>query len=145
MDPKTILPELRAAVETERQPLIDTAKTIWQNPEVAFTEFKASKLLVELLKKYGFTVEYPYAGMETAFRAEYTHGNGGATFVLAAEYDALAAFVCSLIIAVVTFGICMGGLRIGRAAGTKLSGKASILGGVILILIGLEIFLKGVL
>ncbi|MBE7008995.1 MAG: manganese efflux pump [Ruminococcaceae bacterium] len=62
-----------------------------------------------------------------------------------AEYDALAALVCSLIIAVVTFGICMGGLRIGRAAGTKLSGKASILGGAILILIGLEIFLKGIL
>jgi putative Mn2+ efflux pump MntP len=39
----------------------------------------------------------------------------------------------------------MGGLRIGRAAGTKLSGKASILGGAILILIGLEIFLKGIL
>ncbi len=62
-----------------------------------------------------------------------------------AEYDALAAFVCSLVIAVVTFGICLGGLRIGRTVGTRLSGKASILGGAILILIGLEIFLKGVL
>ena len=62
-----------------------------------------------------------------------------------AEYDVGAALVCSLIIAVVTFGICMGGLRIGRAAGTRLSGKASILGGAILILIGLEIFLKGIL
>ncbi len=62
-----------------------------------------------------------------------------------ADYDALAAFVCSLIIAVVTLAICLGGLRIGRAAGTRLSGRASILGGVILILIGLEIFLKGVL
>lgn len=62
-----------------------------------------------------------------------------------AEYEAGAALVCSLIIAVVTFGICMGGLRIGRAAGTRLSGKASILGGVILILIGLEIFLKSML
>ena len=61
-----------------------------------------------------------------------------------AEYDALAAFVCSLVIAVVTFVICMGGLRIGRTVGTRLSGKASILGGVILILIGLEIFIKGV-
>ena len=62
-----------------------------------------------------------------------------------AEYEAGAALVCSLIIAVVTFAICMGGLRIGRAAGTRLSGKASILGGVILILIGLEIFLKSML
>jgi len=62
-----------------------------------------------------------------------------------AEYDFHAALACSLIIAAVTFGICMGGLRIGRAAGTRLSGKASILGGAILIFIGLEIFLKGVL
>ncbi len=62
-----------------------------------------------------------------------------------AEYDALAAVICSLVIAVVTFVICMGGLRIGRTVGTRLSGKASILGGVILILIGLEIFLKGVI
>lgn len=62
-----------------------------------------------------------------------------------ADYDALAAFVCALIIAVVTLGICLGGLRIGRTVGTRLSGKASILGGVILILIGLEIFLKDVL
>lgn len=62
-----------------------------------------------------------------------------------AEYDAPAALVCSLIIAVVTFGICMGGLLIGRTVGARLSGKADILGGVILILIGLEIFMKGVL
>ena len=61
-----------------------------------------------------------------------------------AAYDSAAAFICSLIIAGVTFGICMGGLRIGRTVGTRLSGKASILGGVILILIGLEIFIKGV-
>ena len=38
----------------------------------------------------------------------------------------------------------MGGLVIGKGAGTKLSGKATILGGVILIFIGLEIFITGV-
>lgn len=61
-----------------------------------------------------------------------------------AEYGFLMALVCALIIAVVTFIICMAGLAIGRKFGTKLSGKASILGGVILILIGLEIFITGV-
>lgn len=60
-----------------------------------------------------------------------------------AEYDAVMALTASVIIAVVTFGICMGGLLIGKKAGTKLSGKASILGGVILLLIGIEIFLSG--
>ena len=54
-------------------------------------------------------------------------------------------FRSSLIIAVVTFIICIGGLIIGRTVGTRLSGKAAILGGIILIGIGLEIFLRGVL
>lgn len=60
------------------------------------------------------------------------------------EYGWLMALAASLIIALVTFVICMAGLRIGKKFGTKLSGKASILGGVILIGIGLEIFISGV-
>jgi putative Mn2+ efflux pump MntP len=62
-----------------------------------------------------------------------------------AGYSFPSAFVCSLVIAVVTFIICIGGLIIGRTVGTRLSGKAAILGGIILIGIGLEIFLRGVL
>lgn len=61
-----------------------------------------------------------------------------------AEYSWVMALVCSLIIAAVTFVICVGGLLIGKKFGTKLSNKASILGGVILIAIGLEIFITGV-
>ncbi len=61
-----------------------------------------------------------------------------------AEYSWIMALVCSLIIAAVTFVICVGGLLIGKKFGTKLSNKASILGGVILIAIGLEIFITGV-
>ena len=61
------------------------------------------------------------------------------------EYGWGMALVCSLIIAVVTFFVCTAGLSLGKKFGTKLSGKASILGGVILIGIGLEIFITGVL
>ena len=61
-----------------------------------------------------------------------------------AEYDGLMALVCAAIIAVVTFVICLGGLAIGKKFGTHLAGKAGILGGVILIFIGLEIFISGV-
>lgn len=57
------------------------------------------------------------------------------------EYNLVMAIVAALIIAVVTFIICMAGLEIGKRFGTKLSGKADILGGVILIGIGLEIFI----
>ncbi len=58
-----------------------------------------------------------------------------------AEYDLGAALLAALLIAVVTFGICAAGLMIGRRAGTRLAGKAGILGGSILIFIGLEIFI----
>lgn len=62
-----------------------------------------------------------------------------------ANYDLLTALIASLIIAAVTFVICMGGLIIGRKAGTRLAGKAGILGGIILIVIGIEIFIKGII
>ncbi len=61
-----------------------------------------------------------------------------------AEYDLLMAFVCSVLIAVVTFAICMAGVAIGRKFGTKLAGKASVFGGAILIFIGIEIFVTNV-
>lgn len=62
-----------------------------------------------------------------------------------AEYNFAEALLEALIIGVVTFFICIGGLMIGKKFGTKLANKASILGGVILIAIGLEIFLSGIL
>ena len=60
-----------------------------------------------------------------------------------AEYDALHALLACLSIGAVTFFICLGGILIGKAFGTKLAGKAGILGGCILIFIGLEIFITG--
>ena len=61
-----------------------------------------------------------------------------------AEYTLVFALVESLIIGVVTFGICLAGVRLGGKLGQKLAGKATIFGGVILILIGIEIFVKGI-
>ena len=61
-----------------------------------------------------------------------------------ADYDFFMALLAAIIIAVVTFFICFVGLEIGKKVGTKLADKASILGGVILIFIGLEIFVTGV-
>ena len=61
-----------------------------------------------------------------------------------ADYDFLAALICGLVIAVTTFIICFAGLELGRRFGTRLAGKASIFGGAILVIIGLEIFITGV-
>lgn len=61
------------------------------------------------------------------------------------DYHCLEAILACLVIGIVTFCICFAGLEIGKKAGTRLAGKAGILGGVILILIGLEIFITGIL
>jgi putative Mn2+ efflux pump MntP len=61
-----------------------------------------------------------------------------------AEYDLTSALIAAAIIAVVTFAVCLAGIMIGKKFGTKLSNKAQIFGGAILIAIGLEIFLTGI-
>ena len=61
-----------------------------------------------------------------------------------AEYGLVMALVCAVIIAAVTFIICMAGLVIGKKFGTKFSNKATIFGGLILIFIGFEIFITGI-
>lgn len=60
------------------------------------------------------------------------------------DYNLPMALVCAAVIAVVTFIISIAGLFIGRKFGTKLSNKAAILGGSILVFIGLEIWIKGI-
>ncbi len=62
-----------------------------------------------------------------------------------ADYGFAEAFFCALIVALVTFAICTAGLLLGRTLGTRLAGRASILGGVILIGIGVLTFTRGVL
>ena len=61
-----------------------------------------------------------------------------------AEYDFFVAFVSASIIAAVTFLICFCGLKIGKKIGERFSAWAQIFGGVILILIEIEIFLRGI-
>ena len=62
-----------------------------------------------------------------------------------APYNFLMAMVAVIIIGVITFGICLVGIYLGKKVGTKFSNKASIFGGVILILIGIEIFITGII
>ena len=58
------------------------------------------------------------------------------------QYQFPMALTASLIIAAVTHVICLGGLTLGKKFGLKLADKASILGGLILIGIGIEILVK---
>ena len=59
-----------------------------------------------------------------------------------AEYSFPQALMSSLIIAAVTLGLCLLGVRAGQKAGAYLTRWASVLGGLILIGIGLQIFIR---
>ena len=61
------------------------------------------------------------------------------------EYNFAQALVCCIVIALVTFIVCMFGVWTGKKFGNMLSNKATVLGGVILVCIGLYIFFKGVI
>ena len=60
-------------------------------------------------------------------------------------FNLAMTLVSGLIIGVTTYIICFVGLKLGVKFGTKLSGNAKIVGGLILIGIGIEIFIKGML
>ncbi|MBQ3078766.1 MAG: manganese efflux pump [Clostridia bacterium] len=61
------------------------------------------------------------------------------------DYSFITALICCVLIAVTTYIICIGGLAIGKRFGVKLARRAGILGGSILIIVGIEIFLNGIL
>ena len=113
---------------------------------LALLAYIGGSMLVEGIKNPDKSEE---ENVKTGFKALLIQGVATSIDALSvgftiAEYDWVLALIASVIIAVVTFIICMCGLAIGKKFGTKLAGKASILGGAILIGIGLEIFIKGV-
>lgn len=80
------------------------------HPEVSGKEFASSAKIAELLRSRGYAVEYPFAGMETAFRAKFGTDDHKYKIALMAEYDALP--------------------QIGHACGHCLSGSISVLAGL---------------
>lgn len=75
------------AVEQFERELKELARTIWENPEVAFEEKHACQKTVEMLERHGFQVETGYAGVPTAVRGVWGKGHPVIGFV--GEYDAL--------------------------------------------------------
>lgn len=62
-----------------------------------------------------------------------------------ADYNFFMALLCAIIIAIVTLIICMVGIILGKKFGTKFANKATVFGGLILIGIGIEIFITGII
>lgn len=112
---------------------------------LALLLYIGGKMLIEGIKNKSTDEEKPAVG----FWALMLQGVATSIDALSvgftiSDYKFPEALTEALIIGVVTFAICIGGLILGRKFGTKLAGKAGILGGVILIGIGIEIFVKGV-
>jgi len=76
-------------IDTVKEQLLILSHNIHSNPELGFQEFKALTWQIELLKEHGFSVECPYAGMETAYKATFKGKEAGPRVAILAEYDAL--------------------------------------------------------
>lgn len=97
-------------VEKYRPELVLQNDDIALHPELSGKEYETSKKHVALLQKHGYTTEYPFSGLDTAFRGIYGSNNHKYKIALLAEYDALP--------------------EIGHACGHCLSGCISILAGL---------------
>ena len=83
---------------------------IADHPEVSGEEYETSKKIVELLRSKGFECEYPFAGLDTSFKAVYGSNDHKYKVAVLTEYDALPG--------------------IGPACGHNLSGAISVLAGI---------------
>lgn len=64
--------------------------TMARNPEISGKEYHSSRMIVELLRKHGIEVTYPYGGLETAFCGRiYGKNSQGPKVCILTEYDAL--------------------------------------------------------
>lgn len=97
LPPRTVFPamsnELKTRIERRREAidasLIDLSNRLHADPEIGWQEHRSSRAVAELLREHGFTVEQPYLGLETAFRATYAPSASSFTVGFLAEYDAL--------------------------------------------------------
>ena len=113
---------------------------------LALLGFIGGKMLVEGIRHKDCDAEKPAVGLWALIvQGVATSIDALSVGFTVSEYGWLQALVCCLLIGVLTFFICFAGILIGKKVGTKMAGKAGILGGCILIVIGVWIFAKGVL
>ncbi len=109
---------------------------------LALLGFIGGKMLYEGIKNKDSEEEKPAVGLGALLvQGVATSIDALSVGFTISSYNWLEALISCLLIGLVTFAICLAGIIIGKKAGTKLAGKAGILGGAILIFIGLEIFI----
>jgi len=78
------------ALEAGKQPFIDLASKIWGLAELGYKEEQSSKLLQDILRQAGFSIQVGQAGIPTAFTASF--GSGDPVIGILGEFDALPGF-----------------------------------------------------
>lgn len=107
--------------------------------------FIGGKMFMDGIKNSGGETEKPKVGVVSLLLQGIATSIDALSVGFAiAEYGLIMAIVCAFIISVVTFVVCIAGLAIGKKFGIRFSNQATIFGGIILIVIGLEIFITGV-
>ncbi|WP_169251060.1 M20 family metallopeptidase [Brevibacterium sp. 'Marine'] len=86
-NPTAVKDRIGARITEIAPRLITLSNSLHDDPELGWQEFRSSAAVAGVLADHGFTVERPYLGLETAFRA--TSGTGEFTIGFLAEYDAL--------------------------------------------------------
>ena len=94
------------------QELIALNDDLADHPEISGEEYESSRKIVELLRGKGCEVEYPFAGLDTAFKGVFGSNDHKYKVAILAEYDALP--------------------EIGHACGHCVSGSISILAAIAL-------------
>jgi amidohydrolase len=111
MNGGNILGIIRNAVEKFHPEAVELSDYLAANPELSSAEFNSSAKIAGLLERRGFSVEYPFFGLPTAFKADFDNGPGPRIAVMV-EYDALP--------------------DIGHGCGHNLHGALSVLAGLAL-------------
>lgn len=108
--------------------------------------FIGSKMIYESIKDKGETVESKPLGIgNILLQAVATSIDALSVGFTIGKYVLIQALVCTIIIMIITFALCFTGIQVGKKFGTALSNKAGIIGGIILIFIGVEIFITGLI
>lgn len=102
--------KIAEAVKANLQDAIALNDDLADHPELSGEEYESSRKIVELLKRKGFDVEYPFADLPTSFKATYGRNDHKYKVAIMTEYDALPG--------------------IGHACGHCVSGAISVLAGI---------------
>lgn len=112
---------------------------------LALLLYIGGKMVYEAIRRKGESEELARLGAATLFvQGVATSIDALSVGFTTQSYGLLDAFVSALIIGAVTFGVCLAGIKIGKVFGDRFSSKATLAGGIILIFIGIEIFIKGI-